>query len=88
MRVVIPPRKFYKYKNADYQSMRRELRSSQADFEEKTTTEEVEQLWSTFKDKIHTLIGSYIPSKILRRNTNHGSQDRSIHFFARARGSI
>ena len=71
MRVVTPPRKIYKYKNADYQSMRRELRSTQADFEEKAKTEDVEQLWSTFKEKIHTLMESYIPSKILRRNREH-----------------
>ena len=70
MRVVTPPRK-YKYKNADKQSMSRELRSSQADFEEKAKTVDVEQLWSTFKDKIHTLMESYILSKILRRNREH-----------------
>ena len=51
--------------------MRRELRSTQADFEEKARTEDVEQLWSTFKEKIHTLIESYIPSKIVRRNREH-----------------
>ena len=59
------------YKNADYQSMRRELRSTQADFEEKARTEDIEQLWSTFKEKFHTLMESYIPSKILRRNREH-----------------
>ena len=71
MRFVTPPRKIYKYKNADYQSMRRELRSTQADFEEKARSEDVEQLWSTFKEKIQTLMESYIPSKILRRNREH-----------------
>ena len=71
MRVVTPPRRTYKYKNADYQSMRNELKSSQADLEEKARTEDVEQLWSTFKDKIHTLMESYIPSKILRRDREH-----------------
>ena len=71
MRAVTPPRKIYKYKNADNQSTRRELRSTQADFEEKATTKDVEQLWSTFKDKIHALVESYIPSKILRRNRQH-----------------
>ena len=71
MRVVTPPRKIYKYKNADYQSTRRELRSTQADYEEKATTEDVVLLWSTFKEKIHTLMESYIPSEILHRNREH-----------------
>ena len=51
MTVVTLPRMIYKYKNADNQSMRREMRSSQADFQEKATIEDVEQLWSTFKVK-------------------------------------
>ena len=41
---------------------------SQAEFQESAKTEDVEHLWMTFKKKVHSLMESHIPSKILRGN--------------------
>ena len=48
--------------------MKTELRSCQAEFQESAKTEDVEHLWMTFKNKVHSLMESHIPSKILRGN--------------------
>ena len=40
--------------------------SSQAEFQESAKTKDVEHLWMTFKNKVHSLMESHIPSKILR----------------------
>ena len=48
--------------------MKQELRSSQAEFQEAAKTKDVEHLWMTFKSKVHSLMESHIPSKILRGN--------------------
>ena len=48
--------------------MREKLRSFQSEFEEKATTEDVDKLWTVFKNKIHSLIDQYVPSKLLRGN--------------------
>ena len=39
-----------------------------AKFQESAKTKDVEHLWMTFKSKIHSLMESHIPSKILRGN--------------------
>ena len=54
MRVTTPPRKVFQYKKADYETMRRELRFFQAEFEERATTKDIEHLWTTFKNKVHS----------------------------------
>ena len=68
MRVKTPPRKVFQYRKADYDAMKQELRSSQAEFQEAAKTKDVEHLWKTFKNKVHSLMQSHIPSKILRGN--------------------
>ena len=68
MKVKIPPRKVYQYKKADYNSMKEELRKYQGEFESRAATEDVGNLWNTFKKKINTLMDKYIPSKLLRGN--------------------
>ena len=68
MRVKTPPRKVFQYRKADYDAMKTELRSCQAEFQESAKTEDVEHLWMTFKNKVHSLMESHIPSKILRGN--------------------
>ena len=68
MRVKTPPRKVFQYRKADYDAMKQELRSSQAEFQESAKTKDVEHLWMTFKNKVHSLMESHIPSKILRGN--------------------
>ena len=47
MRVITPPRKVYKYKNADYLSMRRDRISFQVEFDENATAEDFEHPWTT-----------------------------------------
>ena len=68
MRVVTPPRKICKYKDANYQSMWRDhpKQISRKRQQQKTFT-----TLSPFKDKIHSLMDSYIPSKILRGIREH-----------------
>ena len=76
MRVKTPPRKVFQYRKADYDAMKQELRSSQAEFQESAKTKEVEHLWMTFKNKVYSLMESHIPSKILRGNRIQKPQDR------------
>ena len=68
MRVKTPPRKVFQYRKADYDAMKQKLRSSQAEFQESAKTKDVEHLWMTFKNKVHSLMESHIPPKILRGN--------------------
>ena len=48
--------------------MRAEILSFQTEFESQADTIDVEQLWTLFKNKIHSLMNKYIPSKQLRGN--------------------
>ena len=68
MRVKTSPRKVFQYRKADYDAIKTELRSFQAEFQESAKTKDVEHLWMTFKNKVHSLMESHIPSKILRDN--------------------
>ena len=68
MKVNIPARKVYQYREADYKSMKEELKSFQKEFEEKAPTADVNELWTIFKYKIHSLMDQYVPSKLLRGN--------------------
>ena len=68
MRVKTHPRKVFQYRKADYDAMKQEQRSSQAEFQESAKTKDVEHLWMTFKNKVHSPMESHIPSKILRCN--------------------
>ena len=68
MRVKTPPRKVFQYRKANHDAMKQELRFSQTEFQESAKTKDVEHLWMTFKNKVHSLMESHIPSKILRGN--------------------
>ena len=48
--------------------MKEELRSFQKEFEEKAPTADVNKLWKIFKNRIHSLMDQYVPSKLLRGN--------------------
>ena len=48
--------------------MRAEILSFQTEFESQGDTIDVEQLWTLFKNKMHSLMNKYIPSKQLRGN--------------------
>ena len=48
--------------------MKIELRSFQVKFQESAKTKNVEHLWMMFKNKVHLLMESHIPSKTLRAN--------------------
>ena len=68
LNVKIPARKVYQYRKGDYEGMRAEISSFQTEFESQADTIDVEQLWTLFKNKIHSLMNKYIPSKQLRGN--------------------
>ena len=68
MKVIVPPRKVFQYRKADYEGMKKELRATLHDFQQMAETEDTEHLWTTFKKKTHTLMDKFIPSKILRGN--------------------
>ena len=65
MRVKTPPRKVFQYRKADYEAF---LKAFQIEFEELVKTEDVEQLWTRFKKKIHSLMESHIPAKTISGN--------------------
>ena len=65
MRVKTPPRKVFQYRKADYEAF---LKAFQIEFEELVKTEDVEQLWTRFKKKIHSLMESHIPAKTINGN--------------------
>ena len=69
VRVKTPPRKVFQYRKGDYEGMKQELKAFQIEFEELAKTEDVEQLWTRFKKKIHSLMESYIPAKTMNGNT-------------------
>ena len=71
MRVKTPPRKVFQYRKADYEGMKQELKAFKEEFDELAKTEDVEQLWTRFKKKVHALMGSYIPAKTLNGNKVH-----------------
>ena len=82
MRVITPPRKIYKYKNADYLSMRRDLISFQVEFEEKATAEDFahprpQQGYNSYPDGVVHTIENF--------SINPRFQYRSRHLFVRAR---
>ena len=68
MRSKTPPRKVFQYRKADYEGMKQELKAFQIEFDELAKTEDVEQLWTRFKKKIHSLMESYIPAKTINGN--------------------
>ena len=68
MKVKTPARKVYQYRKADYESMKKELKAFQTDFDRESGIKDVEYLWTLFKNKIHALMEKYIPSKLLRGN--------------------
>ena len=67
MKVNMPARKVYQYRKADYKSMKEELKSFQKKFEEEAPTADVNKLWTIFKNKIHSLMDQYVPSKTITR---------------------
>ena len=68
MKVKTPARKVYQYRKADNESMKKELKAFQSDFDREFEIKDVEYIWTLFKNKIHALMEKYIPSKLL-----HGS---------------
>ena len=48
--------------------MKEELKSFQQEFEEKAPTADVNKLWTIFKNKVHSLMDQYVPSKLLCGN--------------------
>ena len=66
MKVKTPARKVYQYRKADNESMKKELKAFQTDFDRESGIKDVEYLWTLFKNKIHALMEKYIPSKLLR----------------------
>ena len=68
LNVKIPARKVYQYRKGDHEGMRVEILSFQTELETQADIIDVEQLWTLFKNKIHSLMNKYIPSKQLRGN--------------------
>ena len=71
MRVKTPPRKVFQYRKADYEGMKHELKAFKEEFDELAKTEDVEQLWTRLKKKVHTLMESFIPANTLNGNKVH-----------------
>ena len=87
MRVKTPPRKVFQYKKADYEGMKQELKAFQIEFEELAETEDVEQLWTRFKKKMHSLMESHIPAKTIK-SISHGFPNRLNLSPANVRNSL
>ena len=68
MKVKVPPRKVFQYKKTDYEGMKKELRASLHEFQQKAESEDSEYLWTTFKKTTISLMEKFIPSKMLRGN--------------------
>ena len=60
--------RYHKIRKADYESMKKELKAFQTDFDRESGIKDVEYLWTLFKNKIHALMEKYIPSKLLLGN--------------------
>ena len=58
------------YKDIDYNPMKDELRKFYGQYQESSKGKNVEQLWTEFKDKIHSLMNEHIPTKFIRGNKN------------------
>ena len=58
MKVKIPPRKVFQYKKADYEGMKKKLRASLHEFQQKAESEDSEYLWTTFKKTTISLMES------------------------------
>ena len=50
--------------------MKDELRKFYGQYQESSKGKNVEQLWTEFKDKIHSLMNEHIPTKLIRGNKN------------------
>jgi len=70
LKVKVPPRKVFMYKDIDYNPMKDELRKFYGQYQESSKGKNVEQLWTEFKDKIHSLMNEHIPTKLIRGNKN------------------
>ena len=68
MKVKIPQRKVFQYKKADYEGMKKELRASIHECQQKAESEDSEHLWTTFKKTTISLMEKFIPFKMLRGN--------------------
>ena len=60
--VKVPPRKVFMYKDIDYNPMKDELRKFYGQYQESSKGKNVEQLWTEFKDKIHSIMNEHIPT--------------------------
>ena len=70
LKVKVPPRKVFMYKDIDYNPIKDELRKFYGQYQESSKGKNVEQLWTEFKDKIHSLMNEHIPTKLIRGNKN------------------
>ena len=68
LKVKVPPRKVFMYKDIDYNPMKDELRKFYGQYQESSKGMKVEQLWTEFKDKIHSQMNEHIPTKLIRGN--------------------
>ena len=60
----------YKDIPVDYNPMKDELRKFYEQYQESSKGKNVEQLWTEFKDKIHSLMNEHIPTKLIHGNKN------------------